>query len=58
MVKDLFLMLAHLSGTICLKHSATLILPPFKAALKTHLFNIFSKVFFTAVTIPSSDALV
>ena len=27
-VKDLFPMLAHLSGTICLKHSATLILPP------------------------------
>ena len=34
-------MLAHLSGTICLKHSATLILPAqsFKASLKTHLFN-------------------
>ena len=28
LVKDLFLMLAHMSGTICLKHSATLILPP------------------------------
>ena len=28
LVKDLFLMLAHLFGTICLKHSATLNLPP------------------------------
>ena len=38
--ENLLLMLAHLSGTICLKNSATLILPlPLKAALKTHLFN-------------------
>ena len=40
MVKDHFLALIHLSGTVCPKHSATLILPPlFKAAIKTHLFN-------------------
>ena len=46
-------MQAHLSRTICLKHSATLILPPL---LKLHLFNI-SKLFFTALPIPSSDTV-
>ena len=39
--KRAFLMLAHLFGTICLKHSATLIVLHsfFKAAVKTHLLN-------------------
>ena len=58
MVKDLFLMLAHLSGTICLKHSATLILPPLlkPPSRRTCLITI-SKLFFTALPIPSSDTL-
>ena len=39
LVKDRFLTLAHLFGTICLKHSATDFASSFKAALKMHLFN-------------------
>ena len=46
MVKDRFLTPAHLFGTICLKHSATLILPPL---LKPP--SSISKLFFTAVSI-------
>ena len=40
-------MLAHLSGTICLKHSATLILPPLlKPPSKCTCLIIISKLFF------------
>ena len=51
-------MLAHLSGTICLKHSATLILPPLlkPPSRRTCLITI-SKLFFTALPIPSSDTV-
>ena len=67
LVKDRFLTLAHLFGTICLKHSATLILPPllkppsdptssFKAALKTYL--LVSKLFHSCAYHPVSDARV
>ena len=51
-------MLAHLSGTICLKHSTTLILPPLLKPLSrcTCLITI-SKLFFTALPIPSSDTV-
>ena len=58
-MKDLFLMLAHLSGTICLKRSATLILPPLSKpppSRRTCLM-IISKLFFTALPIPSSDTV-
>ena len=49
-------MLAHLSGTICLKHSATLILPPFlKPPSRRTCLIIISELFFTTVPIPSSD---
>ena len=52
----LFLMLAHLSGTICLKHSATLILPPLsEQSSRCTCLIIISKLFFTALPIPSSD---
>ena len=51
-------MLAHLSGTICLKHSATLILPPLsKPPSRSTCLITISKLFFTALPIPSSDAL-
>ena len=50
-------MLAHLSGTICLKHSATLMLPPLlKPPSRGTCLIIISKLFFTALPIPSSDA--
>ena len=54
---DIFLMLAHLFGTICLKHSATLVLPPLlkPPSRRTCLITI-SKLFFTALPVPSSDA--
>ena len=51
-------MLAHLSGTICPKHSAILILPPhLKPPSRRTCLIITSKLFFTAVPIPSSDAV-
>ena len=57
LVKDLFLMHSHLFGTICLKHSATLILPPLlKPPSRRTCLIIISKLFFTALPIPSSDA--
>ena len=57
-LSDLFLMLAHLSGTICLKHSATVILPPLsKPPSRRTCLIIISKQFFTALPIPSSDAV-
>ena len=48
-------MLAHLSGTICLRHS--LILPPLlnPPSRRTCLI-IISKLFFTAMPIPLSNA--
>ena len=43
-------MLAHLSGTICLKHSAALILPPLlKPPSSRTCLIIISKLFSTAV---------
>ena len=58
LVKDLFLMLAHLSGTIGLKHYTTLILLPLlkPPSRRTCLITI-SKLFFTALPIPSSDTV-
>ena len=54
LVKDLFLMLAHLFGTICLKHSYILILPPLlKPPSRRTCLIIISKLFFTAVPILS-----
>ena len=51
-------MLAHLSGTICLKHSTTLILlPRLKPPSRRTCLIIISKLFFSAVPIPSSDAV-
>ena len=51
-------MLAHLSGTICLKHSATLILPPLsKLPSKRTCLIIILKLLFTALPIPSSDTV-
>ena len=54
----LFFMLAHLSGTICLKHSTTLILPPVlkPPSRRTCLITI-SKLFFAALPIPLSDTV-
>ena len=52
LAREHFLSLAHLLGTICLTHSATLILPPLS---KAALISI-SKQFFTAV--PTSDVCV
>ena len=58
MIKNLFLMLAHLSGTICLKHSATLILPPLsKLPSRCTCLIIISKLFLTALPIPSFDTV-
>ena len=57
LVKDLFLMLAHLFGRICLKHSATLILPPpLKPPSRRTCLIIISQLFFTALPIPFVDA--
>ena len=51
-------MLAQLSGTNCLKHSATLILPPLlKPPSRRTCLIIISKLFFTALPIPSSDTV-
>ena len=51
-------MLAHLSGTICLKHSATLILPPLlKPPSRRSCLITISKLFFAALPIPSSDTV-
>ena len=59
MVKDHLLTLAHLFGTVCLKHSATLILPPLLKPPSRRTCSItISKLFFTAVLIPSSNAQV
>ena len=50
-------MLAHLLGTICLKHSSTLILPPLlKSPSRGTCLMIIYKLFFTAVLIPPSGA--
>ena len=50
-------MLAHLFGTIYLKHPASLILPPvLKPPSRCTCLIIISKLFFTAVPVPSSDA--
>ena len=44
----------NLSGAICLKHSATLILPPLSKPNSRHTcLIIISKLFFTALPIPS-----
>ena len=49
-------MLAHLSGTICLKHSTTLILSHLlKLPSRCTCLIIISKLFFTIVPIPLSD---
>ena len=54
--KDRFLTLAHLFGTIRLKHSATLILLPLlKPPSRCTCLIIISKLFFTAMPIPSYD---
>ena len=59
LVKDLFLTVAHLLGTICLKCYATLILPPLLKPPSRHTcLIIISKLFFTAVPLPLSDAWV
>ena len=58
-VKDRFLTLAHLLGTICLKHSATLVLPPLLKPPSRHTYSVtISKLFFTAMPIPLSDTQV
>ena len=50
--------MAHLFGTICLKHSATLTLPPLlKLPSRRTCLMTISKLFFTVVPIPSSDAV-
>ena len=49
--------MAHLFETICLKHSATLILPPLLKPPSRRAYSItISKLIFTAVLIPSYDA--
>ena len=52
-MKDRSLTLAHVFGTVCLKHSATLILPPLLKPPSRHTcLVIISKLFFTAVPTP------
>ena len=48
--------MAHLFETVCLKHSATLILPPLLKPPSRRAYSItISKLFFTAVLIPPYD---
>ena len=55
-MKDHFLTLAHLFGTVCLKNSATLfLLPLLKPPSRRTCLIIISKQFFTAMPIPSSN---
>ena len=57
LVKDHFLTLACLFGTICPKHSATLILPHLlKPPSRCTCLIIISKLFFTTGPLPSSNA--
>ena len=54
--RSFFFTLTHLFGTVFLKHSATLILPPLlKPPSRRTCLIIISKLFFTTVPIPSSD---